>query len=399
MERVLLAQTKWPTWGKWCLLLSLSIVGSVIFFRWAKGNRVGSNDFSAYWSASRLFLEGRNPYDQENLSEMQLVHLGSNKDGILMVWNPPTVWIFLLPVSWMPFETARVVWLLINIVLVLVSCFILRQIYFPMRTPIVLLVYCLTVVTFAPVLIAIIIGQITFLVLFGLTTSLFFIKHERWFWAGAMLIFITPKPHLVMLAAPYLMLYMAVHRKWRGWLGLGVAGVACVVILFALRPAWIADFSLILKNPPVRWLTPTLGGVLKSHNIGAWGQYFGLAFLLLLPRFLRQPEILPVESVVSLLTLITVPSTFFGWSFDQSILLIPMAEIIYWLSDPLCSNKMRWGLSLGIAIVLLANLVQHMVAKNEVDYFWVSIAWGGIYALAWWEMNRRRQASFENFSE
>lgn len=339
----MLANTKWSPWGRWILTCCLLLIGCGVFLQWAKTLDIGANDFRAYWAASRLFLEGRNPYDQQNLWEMQHLHFQTDADSGLMVWNPPTVWIFLLPVAWLPGETARAVWLLVNVVLVLGSCFLLRQIYFPTRSIVALAFYWLIAMTFAPVLVAILVGQITFLVLFGLTTALFFIKREQWFWAGVMLIFTTIKPHLVMLAVPYLLLYMAVQRKWRGWLGLLTAGGACLAILFAFRPAWIADFNLLLHHPPTNWLTPTLGGIMKLYGLGNGGQYLGFIFLLLLPILLKRPAPLTVESAVSILTLITVPTTFFGWSFDQSILLAPIAQIVAWLSDPSCSNKVRWG--------------------------------------------------------
>lgn len=385
----MLANTKWSPWGRWILTCCLLLIGCGVFLQWAKTLDIGANDFRAYWAASRLFLEGRNPYDQQNLWEMQHLHFQTDADSGLMVWNPPTVWIFLLPVAWLPGETARAVWLLVNVVLVLGSCFLLRQIYFPTRSIVALAFYWLIAMTFAPVLVAILVGQITFLVLFGLTTALFFIKREQWFWAGVMLIFTTIKPHLVMLAVPYLLLYMAVQRKWRGWLGLLTAGGACLAILFAFRPAWIADFNLLLHHPPTNWLTPTLGGIMKLYGLGNGGQYLGFIFLLLLPILLKRPAPLTVESAVSILTLITVPTTFFGWSFDQSILLAPIAQIVAWLSDPSCSNKVRWGVSGSILITLMGNLGQRTVARNDSDYWWVPFVWGAIYLWAWWGVNRK----------
>jgi Gpi18-like mannosyltransferase len=73
---------------------------------------------------------------------------------------------------------------------------------------------------FSPVLIAIIAGQVTLLVLFGLVASLYLIEQEKYVWAGAALILTSPKPHLVMLVGPYLLLDMAMQQQWRGWVGL-----------------------------------------------------------------------------------------------------------------------------------------------------------------------------------
>ena len=382
------AHSKKSQWRLWVLTALVVATGSIGFFRWAKSTDIGAGDFNAYWSASRLFLQGRNPCDRENLLEMERSHSNPDQDYAVMVWNPPTLWVFLLPVSWMPLQTARAVWLLINVTLLLLSCLILHRVYFPTRGIIPFVVYCLMVLVFAPVLIAMIAGQVTFLVLFGLAVSLLLVKRGQFFWGGAMLILTTPKPHLVVLTVPYLMLYMVIHRKWSGWLGLAASGAVCAAILSALRPNWIMDFSLIFSNPPTEWVTPTLGGMMKRYGMGSWGQWVGLVSLLLLPVFLRQPEILPIESVVGLLTLITVPITFFGWSYDQSILLIPIAQIVFWLSDPSSLRVAQWGLGGLIASVLVCNIVQRTAARSEAEYFWVPLAWAGIYALSWWFGNR-----------
>lgn len=367
----------------WCLVLLLFTLGGIFMSRWAESTNIGSSDFNAYWAAARLFLQGRNPCDANNMLEMEQAHFNPDRHWAMMVWNPPTLWVFLLPLAWMPFQVARVVWLLTNVVLVLVSCFMLQRVYFPTRQVWVLVVYCLVVSSFSSVLITIIAGQVTFLVLFGLAASLFLMKREQWFLAGVALILTTPKPHLVMLALPYLMLYMALQRRWSWWLGLGTAGVVCALLLFALRPTWIVDYSAYLSIPPTNWATPTLGGVLKSHGVGEWVQYAGFGFLVMLPFFLQRPDVFSPESVVGLLTLVTIPNTFFGWSYDQSLLLLPIAQIMYWLSAPKSSLIGRLVVSVLIAIVLVASTGHRVVAKSEIEFFWIPLSWAGIYALTW----------------
>ena len=379
-------------WRRWALggLVVLAIVlGGVVFIKRVVGVPIGASEFNAYWAASRLLLEGRNPSDPDNMLEIERAHFAPEQSSAMMTWNPPTMWVFMLPLAWMPFQVARSVWLLTNVALVLISCLLLGLVYLPKGRVAPLLIYYLVVSFFAPVLLTILSGQITFLVVFGVAASIFLLKHERWFWAGAVLVLTSVKPHLMMLAGPYLMLYMAMRRKWAGWLGLGAAGAVCLVILFALRPTWIVDFSTLLDAPPVDWATSTIGGFLVWHGVGSWVRYVGLGFLLLLPFFLRQSELVPLETAVSVLTLVTIPTTFFGWSFDQSLLLVPIAQIIGWLFTPSRLVMMKWGLCVSMILAITANLAQRTMEMSEVHFFWVPLAWGMIYALASWMVGKK----------
>ncbi len=385
----------WRRWAMWVLVLAAVVLGSVIFVQRVMIIPIGTSDFNAYWAASRLFLEGRNPCDPANMLEMERAHFDSDQGFVMMTWNPPTMWIFMLPLAWMPFQVARAVWLLINVALILLSCLLLGVIYLPRDRIAPLLTYYLVMAFFAPVLLAVLAGQITFLVVFGVAASIFLIQRERWFWAGAVLILTSVKPHLVTLVGPYLMLYMAVRRKWAGWLGLGLAGVICLLLLFALRPAWMLDFGALLDAPPVNWATPTIGGFLTWRGVGSWAQYVGLGLLLLLPFFLRRPEPVSLQTTASVLTLITLPTTFFGWSYDQSLLLLPIAQIVGWLFGPLRSAVARWVLGASMLVAITANLGQRMLETNEVYFVWVPLAWGAIYALASWVVDRKEMIDLE----
>lgn len=371
------------------VVLAALLGGAVLIWR-LTALSVGVGDFRAYWSASRLLMEGRNSYDPDNMLEMEQAHVDPEQSFTMMAWNPPTTFVFILPLAWAPFQIAKSVWFLVNLTLILLSCLLLGLVYLPPgRVP--LLTYNLIAVFFAPVLVALLIGQITFLVVFGVAASIALIKRENFFWAGVVLILTSVKPHMVMLIGPYLLLYMALRRKWPGWLGLGVAGAICVAILFILRPGWVTDFQGLLSIAPVNWATPTLGGFLATYGIGSWSRYLAFAFLPMVLIFLRQTSPISLETAASVLVLVTIPTTFFGWSYDQSLLLMPIAQIIGWLFTSLHSGRW-WATIAAMVLAMTLNIVQRIIATDEVYYVWVPIAWGAIYVLAFWLTNRRRDA-------
>jgi hypothetical protein len=364
-------------------LLSLTVLG-VVFGGTVVVQRlatlpIGASDFNAYWSASRLLLEGRNPTDPANMLEMERAYFNPDQDFTMMAWNPPMLWVFMLPVAWLPFQTARVTWLLINVTLAMASCLMLGRVYMPRGRVAPLLTYLLLAACFSPMLLAFLTGQVTFLVVFGVAACLFMVKQQWWFGAGAALILTSVKPHLVILVGPYLLLYIAARRKWAGWLGLGLSGAACVAILFVLRSSWLVDFMGLLDAPPVDWATPTLGGLLSLYGAGRWVRFIGLGFLLVLPVLIRRPEQFSLETSASVLTLLTIPTTFFGWSYDQSLLLIPIAQVVGWLFEPMRSALGRWLLVAAMLAALAANMAQRVATTDEVYFFWVPLAWAGVY--------------------
>ena len=363
------------------LLIVLGVLSIVAGRQWAR-LRIGASDFNAYWSASRLLLEGRNPVDPASLLEMERQHYDPNQGFAMMAWNPPTAWVLLLPLACLPFQAARVIWLLINIALVMGSCVLWAGLYLPRRRVAPPVVYGLLTALFAPTLLAIWTGQITFLVVFGVASALFLMRRGQWFWAGASLILTSVKPHLVILVVPYLLFYMAMRRKWSGWLGLGFSGAICLVVLFALRPSWITDFSGLFQAPPSGWATPTLGGLLSLYGAGWWARYLVIGFLVLVPLFLRWAERLSPETATNVLILVTIPTTFFGWSYDQSLLLAPIAQLVSWLFGPFRSSVGRWVVAIGAVVVLAASLAQRVISTDEVYFFWVPLSWGVIYVAA-----------------
>ena len=373
--------TQLKSWLPIALLALLSVICCGLAIATIDGTDIGRTDLKAYWSASRLAWQGRNPCAPANMLSLQQQHVDPQLQAPLMAWNPPSLWVSMLPLAWLPFEIARYVWLLANIGMTYATCILLLKIFVPGSSIRTQAIFIALASLFVPTLTVIQIGQVTLLVLLGLVGAVYLIKHDRWFWAGAFLCLTSVKPHLVTLTVPYLIAYAIIRKEWRFVWGLLSTSVFCVLTLFALRPEWIQDYSAYFSNPPSNWLTPTLGGLLQQVGISGWPQYAGLTLLVLLPRFLGRPSPRSLESTVSLLTLITIPTTFFGWSFDQVMLLIPMAEIFSWILTSGHPILVRIGASLASIGVIVVSYVLRSVTHNDIHFIWIPILWVGIYAL------------------
>ncbi|MCJ7739192.1 MAG: DUF2029 domain-containing protein [Anaerolineae bacterium] len=382
--------TQLKSWLSIALLVLLSVILCGLVITAIDGTDVGKTDLKAYWSASRLVWEGRNPCAPETMLSMQQQHVDPQLQASLMAWNPPSLWVFMLPLTWLPFEIARFVWLLANIGMTYATCILLLRIFVPGSSIRTQAIFIALAILFVPTLTVIQKGQVTLLVLLGLVGAVHLIKHDRWFWAGAFLCLTSVKPHLVTLTVPYLLAYAIMRKEWRFVWGLLSTSVFCMLTLFALRPEWIQDYSAYFSNPPSNWLTPTLGGLLQQVGVSGWPQYAGLTLLVLLPRFLGRSSRRSLESTVSLLTLITIPTTFFGWSFDQVMLLIPMAEIFSWILASGHPILVRIGASFASISVIVVSYVLRSVTHNDIHFIWIPILWVGIYALMDPHRNRTR---------
>lgn len=371
------------------LIICISIAISVLWYR-GYIMAYGRGDFTGYWSAEYLFRNGRNPYNPQAMLEVQRDVIQSDFDFVMMAWNPPSLFIFLLPVGGLPFDIASATWFSANILFVVVACFLLAKTYFPEKT-ILLLVFCLLAILFPPVLSAIMTGQVTFLVLLGLSASLFFIRRQQFFGAGISLLLVTVKPHLVILPVVYLVLIFFRRDYRKGLLGLLTGGMFCITLLFLFRPSWLLDFWGLLNMAPINWLTPTLGGLLSYLRITEAGRYLIFLWFPFVFYLSRQTQ-LEITVIIPFLVLLTVPFTFFGWSYDQSILLIPIAQIFGWLAGSQ-QTLYRVGITLLIVVLVMLNYVHRVLCPDELYYLWVPIAWGFIYGLTWWFLKKNENPS------
>jgi hypothetical protein len=370
---------------KWLLVSLLILLGlACVYGLWqvAAHTSWGESDFYKYWSASYLFSTGQNPYDPALMRTVQQTQIPSRPDAVIMAWNPPTLLLFLLPLAWFSYTTAKAIWLIVNVTILFVMSALLIRLYLPKDDKKAVLFFLLFAFAFPPVLIGIAMGQVTFLVPLGILACMALMKKGHWFWAGAVLILTTIKPHIVVLPFIYLLIHMAKQRQYKGWLGLVLAGAVCAAILFAFRPLLISDMLGLMKIAPVHWATPTIGGLLSFLQVSETVRYM-IVLLLPLPFLLAKYEAaIPMELAVALLTLITVPTTFFGWSFDQTILLIPIAQVFNWLGR----SKYKVANAAIAAVIVIAlgvNYFQLAININDVFFLWVPIFWWLLFGLSW----------------
>lgn len=364
-------------------MLFIGFVFLLLLWNVTSTTKVGANDFIGYWSATYLLHNGQNPYDPKLLEFTQHIQMQTGLNYTIMAWNPPSLFVFLLPLAWLSFTTAKFVMLLMNLIIVLATSLMLSRLYLSTSNMRLIFIYLIFAISLPQVITGLYMGQVIFFVFLGLVSSMALIKKGQWFWAGAVLVLTSVKPHMAILAVIYLLILMAQHRQYKGWAGLIIASIACVIVLFVFRFSWINDLLGETAIAPVNWATPTIGGLLSYLHISEYGRYL-IILLLPLPFLLsRYPTTISMEFSVALLTLITVPATFFGWSYDQTILLIPIAQIFNLISR-LNHKTFNFWLTMTVIIALVFNYWQRLLNTIDVYYLWVPLFCCLIFGLTWY---------------
>lgn len=351
----------------------------------------GTHDFIAYWSATRLILEGGNPYDGATLYEVEK-GLGWPEERPWLVMNPPWLGILLAPWGLLPFREAAFLWLLGNILAMALATYFLWQVFAVEANGRFLWAAMAAAFLFPQTLSAIFSGQVSPLVLLGISGTLFFIERKRGFWAGAMLVLTTVKPQLICLFLPAILLWSVRQKRWGVPIGFSAALLALLFPLQLLFPNWLPFYlASIMGSPPLDWFTPTIGGAI-SYSHGAtlpWAKLLWVAFLPVVLISLFRREEIDWPAFTSLLLLLTLPTTTFAWGIDQVILVVPLLQIVAWLvSNRLCS-KARAIIVSALFICYATLATQRFILRtNEVFYLWTPFLVAAIYLYASFEKAR-----------
>jgi hypothetical protein len=294
--------------------------------------RLLADDTVEYWAAGRLNLTGGNPYAADQL--LPLERAAGRTTEVLMMWNPPYTLALAMPLALAPYPLARLLWLLLSILSVLIAADWLWQLYGGAANRR-WLAQAIAFTFFATVTV-LRMGQIGPVLLLGIAGFLRFERAGRDGLAGACLALLAIKPHLLYLIWLALLLWALPARSWtpRSWtprpwrvpVGAALALIAATASALIANPHVIGQYLVATAaDSPLVWATPNLGSLLRTifgFQIH-WLQFVPLAPGIIWLAFYwrrhatdwRWPDHMP------LLLLVSVTTAAFGWSFDLVVLL------------------------------------------------------------------------------
>lgn len=287
------------------------------------------DDFIEYWAAGRLTIDGSNPYDPGRIMATERL-VNPSMPVTVMMWNPPWTISLILPFSLMDYRTARTIWALLQMMLVMTSAGWLWYFYRGQTQTAYLA--ALAALLFPASLVALGNGQISPLVLWSLCAFLCLEERGRDLLAGVAASISLIKPHLVFLIWASILLWSVHQRRWRILLGASLAIAILMIAPAVLDPDIARQYVNAMREyPPDYYLSPTAGTL--ARLLMGWDKWWpqflptlvGAAWLVWYwwPRRYswNWKNHLPAVLAASLL------SSAFGWLFDQVIFLIPVIQL------------------------------------------------------------------------
>jgi hypothetical protein len=308
--------------GRRVLMVGLAFALLAVTLHSVDLRQLPANDFLEYWAAARLDVAGENPYSPAALLALER-QAGLNSDKPLMMWNPPWSLPFIVPFGLLSLGTARALVFVFTFLIVFGCADWLWRFYggAPQRRWIAWGLTC----SFAPAMVCVASGQIAPLVLLGLALFLYWKERALHFPAGAAILLISFKPHLLYLLWVLLAWWIIRNRCWKLALGAfgAIGGSTCIAAAINTVPVthyWAAWSS----NSPLALYAPPLGGLLR---VGFGWQRHWLQFVPAIMAlawcawWYRKGPALTGRGDLPLLLLVSVCTSPYGWLFDQVVLL------------------------------------------------------------------------------
>jgi hypothetical protein len=322
----------WKTILIWLLALALFSFIAVYF---TTGDPLF--DFTAFWIAGDLTLNGQDPYSESDwipiYSQFESLGLADNQTFLY----PKPILLLFLPFGALPLKTASIIWLVLTQAAILTAVLMLADLW-PLEKPARYLVpFLIGVFLFRPYLLTLNLGQLGGFFLLVLTGVLHLWRGERWLASGMLCSLLALKPSLGFPILALIALWLLAKKTWRFFSGLAIGGVSLLILGWFFDLNWIGRFleigtgkvSATFGYHPTMW---GLAGFLCAHRQSCALTAGGVSFALFLGLFLwfvwrNYHRITHIEALALAIAL-ALWVTPYLWAYDHLLLIIPLAAAV-----------------------------------------------------------------------
>lgn len=355
----------------------------------------------AYWGASYLLAQGDRFNEHDILMELQHKLTGFDLDFAQMTWNPPWILVLFIPLTWLSFNDATLLWFFISL-----FCFIwsLEAIWaaFPLESrnqSNKLWLYAFTFM-FLSFWNTLAVGQITTILLFGIAGSIYYSDRHP-FVAGVCFSLVTAKPHLVLLTLPILLIDISYHKNWRFLAGFLLTITVLTGVGLWLRPELFVDYltptgsDARVSQIASPFLPYAIASMVNWIPIRFIGVIFVPIGLYIWWRFWRNfnayGRTLQLVSVTQLFSMMLSP---YGFSFDH-ILILPTVWVVVMGATSKSIKLANKILVLSILLFLYWGLIAFPLLQLQAFHLFVWLPFG--IGLTYWIIRPFKITNTSNF--
>lgn len=331
-------------------------------------------DLTQYWAAAHLV--GKNPYSAHFVSALEQASGLAVPEQPLVLKNPPWAIPFILPLGLFSYRIAFALWTVFSVVVVM-SCtgaiwrlFGMHESIFSILSPLL----------FGPTIVLLLLGQWTVLVLLGITGFFIATEHRRDWVAGAFLLPVLGKPHIVLLLLLAIALWSIQTRRLAVIYSAALSLLASSALVLTLNRDIFVQFlartrQVVSETAPY----PNLGGMLYlisgKHALALVPQVAGVLWLVL--YWFRHRKAWDWKTDGMLVLVCSIACSYYSYPYDE-ILVMPS------LIAALAKGNLRIFIPCFIATNLGYAIYLFQVAgKLGLSYMflsWTATAWLVTYA-------------------
>jgi len=352
-----------------------------------------TDDFFPYWAAGRLNLQGENPYDGQKKDAMQVEVSGhgSNTYPVSIMLNPPFAVTMVMPFGLLGYPLARMAWLIVSIASIVFSAQLCWQIYNGASRQ--RWLAWAAIILFGPMISVLEVGQISALILLGVTCFLYFTHVRRNDWAaGVCLVLVAIKPQVFYLFWIALLFWVIQHRRWviLASFAASMLGLTLVAIMF--NPHVLAQYlDMVQQGYLPELATPTIGAYLRFFWLGTdkfWLQFVApvVGGLWMLYYWYRHNPTWSWAEQMPVLLLASQVSAPYTYTYDQ-VILIPVVILVM---TKIGQNWKSWTNLILLAVYLAINILD-LVLHMKLSDFW--FVWLAPAFLIWFILARKQLIS------
>ncbi len=358
------------------LFLTLLALGILIFARVqvSLGFDVPNSNFSFFWLAGRMILDGQNPYDETQYLA------GHDANG--MDWRPNNIFpyplpltLFCIPLGFFSMQTAYVIWQVVTLLLIALTIYILLRHWQEKSHHNMLLPIFFFLLFWGPLYLTTHAGTISIFSLVVLIGAILLLEKDKSLWAGIILALTMLKPPQGLTILLLAGVWFLARRDWKAIFGVALGGLVILIVGLIQDPQWIQKFlgagdAVMARTLGVHsnvWAfaylacdgaspcSTLLGGTLSLSLLG------GASLLLW-----RNQAKWSAWEAMNVIIPVGFVSTIYLWAYDQLPYILPIVWIVGTLTQKQRNIILAFIFLILVDLISIFAIVQQALTDKDL---------------------------------